>query len=333
MNVTCPQCGTVYRLPEDAKPGARLRCSVCRHVFPFPEEAGTGTLSLNVDSAPDIAQPRVPAGLDLSSVPMDGEPYGGDNLNLDGGRTAHSSDSSGNLSLGLASAGLDLAVDDGEPARETPQDSQLAEDASPKSSSGEQLEMPSSRGHRCPGLFTMLLCAVILVGGWWMWENTPYLDGLKQLVFQHVPGELLKEEPASPVANLELRDQRQYVVENRNLGKLVVIEGKVHNGASSARAFIRVEGSLRDADGKVLLSRQQLAGTSIGSFQLEVLDREELENALNSRLDIVSANTDVQPGGEVPFIMVFSDVPEGATDYNVKVVAAEPAERTGNLTE
>ena len=39
MNVTCPQCRTVYRLPDEkAKAGVKLRCSVCRHVFALPAE-------------------------------------------------------------------------------------------------------------------------------------------------------------------------------------------------------------------------------------------------------------------------------------------------------
>ncbi len=42
MIVTCPNCSTKFNLPEaQAKPGAKLRCSVCKHVFHLPEEAPT----------------------------------------------------------------------------------------------------------------------------------------------------------------------------------------------------------------------------------------------------------------------------------------------------
>ena len=34
MIVTCPNCSTKFNLPEtQAAPGAKLRCSVCKHVF------------------------------------------------------------------------------------------------------------------------------------------------------------------------------------------------------------------------------------------------------------------------------------------------------------
>lgn len=36
MEVQCPQCRSRFNLPDNlARPGARLRCSVCRHVFPL----------------------------------------------------------------------------------------------------------------------------------------------------------------------------------------------------------------------------------------------------------------------------------------------------------
>ena len=38
MIVTCPNCSTKFNLPEtQAAPGAKLRCSVCKHVFQLSE--------------------------------------------------------------------------------------------------------------------------------------------------------------------------------------------------------------------------------------------------------------------------------------------------------
>ena len=56
MNVTCPQCRTVYRLPDEkAKAGVKLRCSVCRHVFALPaEEPAEEPLSFKFQETPDL---------------------------------------------------------------------------------------------------------------------------------------------------------------------------------------------------------------------------------------------------------------------------------------
>ena len=38
MKVTCPNCKTTYNLPDGkARPGVKLRCTVCRQVFTLPQ--------------------------------------------------------------------------------------------------------------------------------------------------------------------------------------------------------------------------------------------------------------------------------------------------------
>ena len=39
MEVKCPHCTSRFNLPDNlAKPGVKLRCSVCKTVFPFAPE-------------------------------------------------------------------------------------------------------------------------------------------------------------------------------------------------------------------------------------------------------------------------------------------------------
>ena len=40
MTVTCPNCKTTYNLADDkARPGVKLRCTVCRQVFVLPDSS------------------------------------------------------------------------------------------------------------------------------------------------------------------------------------------------------------------------------------------------------------------------------------------------------
>ena len=102
-----------------------------------------------------------------------------------------------------------------------------------------------------------------------------------------------------------------------------VFEGKVVNGFNSPREFIRVEGTLYDKDGKALLSKEQLAGTSVSFFQLQVLSEKELEQALANKIDVLTHNTNVAPEGEVPFMVVFYNPPEDAVEFGLKVSDAK----------
>ena len=104
-------------------------------------------------------------------------------------------------------------------------------------------------------------------------------------------------------------------------------------GDGGVAEVISLEAELYNAEGKVLASRRQIAGISLSSFQLEVLDKTELENTLNRKLDIITSNINVMPGAEVPFTVVFSEIPAGASDYKVRIAGASEPAPVGNLSK
>lgn len=247
MIVTCPNCGTKFNLPEEmARPGAKLRCSVCKHVF----------------NLPDGAIPEEP------SLRMD-----------------------------------------------TPKKRTYSAEPDPTSAPAPRAASPK-RSHK--GLFiTLLLLALAGGAAYGTWSYTTLLDGVKALL-EPQP----EQNPTDLVRLIALRGVRQYNINNEKIGNISVIEGKTVNGFPEPRELIRVEASLYDAAGNVLVSKQQLAGTSVSLFQLQVLGEQELEQALANKIDILTNNTNVAPGGEVPFMVVFYNPPDNATEFGVKVIDA-----------
>ncbi|HCO12469.1 MAG TPA: hypothetical protein DIT19_04510 [Desulfonauticus sp.] len=56
MLVQCPECKVKYNLPEEkVKPGVKLKCTKCSHIFPLELEED----KLDLDSPEDIAIPEV----------------------------------------------------------------------------------------------------------------------------------------------------------------------------------------------------------------------------------------------------------------------------------
>ena len=50
MIVTCPNCSTKFNLPEtQAAPGAKLRCSVCKHVFQLSDGVKPAEIRMEPD--------------------------------------------------------------------------------------------------------------------------------------------------------------------------------------------------------------------------------------------------------------------------------------------
>lgn len=193
-------------------------------------------------------------------------------------------------------------------------------------------DAPSEKGKKgslLKTLFTLLVFALIAAGGagGYLWYAKPevlarILPGLAKAVTEKAPAKDM-------ISLITLRGVRQYSIENEKLGTISVIEGKAVNGFNEPRELIRLEASLYDKDGKVLFSKQQLGGTQVSLFQLQVLGEQELEQALGNKIDILSNNTNVPPKGEVPFMIVFYKTVENATEFGVKVIDAKlpPAEK------
>ena len=222
MEVKCPHCSSRFNLSDAlAKPGVKLRCSVCKTVFPFAlehKEALPGE-----DELPDM-------------------------------------------------------------------------------------QVRSSGGHRKLWLAVALILACLGGGAYWYF-------GVRQV--ETPPTE---QERAKKVELLTMRNVRQYYVDNEKVGKVFVIEGRVVNEFPQPKELIAVEAAIYDKDKKPLATKTQRAGTQLSLFQLQVLSEKEMESFLNNKVEILSNNTNVRHGGEVPFMVLFYAPPEGVAEFGVKIV-------------
>ncbi|MEG2173057.1 MAG: zinc-ribbon and DUF3426 domain-containing protein [Desulfovibrionaceae bacterium] len=122
------------------------------------------------------------------------------------------------------------------------------------------------------------------------------------------------------VEMLTMRNVRQYYVNNEKIGQIFVIEGKVVNEFPEPKELIEVEATLYGMDKKALVSKKHLAGTALSLFQLQVLGEKELEAFLGNKIEILSNNTNVPTGGEVPFMVLFYTPPQGIAEFGVRII-------------
>ena len=129
-----------------------------------------------------------------------------------------------------------------------------------------------------------------------------------------------EQELARKVAMLTMRNVRQYFVDNEKAGKVFVIEGRVVNEFPEPKELIAVEAGLYDKDKKPLAVKKQLAGTQLSLFQLQVLSEKEMEAFLNNKVEILTNNTNVRTGGDVPFMVLFYAPPATVAEFGVRIV-------------
>ena len=129
-----------------------------------------------------------------------------------------------------------------------------------------------------------------------------------------------KAEETAKVKDIMLQNVRQYYVSNEKAGQLFVIEGKAVNNFKTPKEMIKLEATLFDEKGGSLASQEELAGNTVSLFQLQVMTRDELKNALSSQVGVLTNNTNIASGGEAPFMVVFFDPPEAVKEFGVKVI-------------
>lgn len=224
MEVSCPSCSSKFNLPDHlAKPGAKLRCAVCKHVFQLPGKQET---------RPAPREEALPA-----------------------------------------------------------------------------MQKRSATGKFWTWLVMGIVAALLAGGGTWYW--------MREHTAEPAPQEI-----DNKVEMLTMRNVRQYNVPNEKAGKVFVIEGRVVNEFPEPKELIELEGALYDKDKKPLSVKRQLAGTQLSLFQLQVLSEKEMESFLNNKVELLANNTNIPPGGEVPFMILFYGPPDNVAEFGVRIVDA-----------
>lgn len=136
-------------------------------------------------------------------------------------------------------------------------------------------------------------------------------DGLKQLIGDG------KTTQAAAVRSLEGE-----FISNSEAGELFVMRGEVFNSSKKPIASLQVKGTVYGPNGEALAQRTVFCGNTLSREQLALQSYSSMEKVMGSRFGDTLANLEVSPGKAVPFLIVFRDVPKGATDFGAVVFEA-----------
>lgn len=162
-------------------------------------------------------------------------------------------------------------------------------------------------------LVLLLIVAALAVFKPWTMMNIPFLGGAKTEK---------AADNADKVKDIALRNVRQYYIPNDKTGQIFVVEGKAVNNFAAPKERIKVEVTLFDEKGHVLVSKQMLCGNTLSQFQLQVQSEEEIGATLNSEVGILTSNTYLKTGMDTPFMAVFFKPPDTVKEFGVKVIDA-----------
>lgn len=110
-------------------------------------------------------------------------------------------------------------------------------------------------------------------------------------------------------------------VNNEAAGKLFVITGKITNESSIPLNFIQVEGTLIAKGGVVAKKQRVYCGNKIPEGQLSSLSIGAISRTLQRKGGEQGANMDIKTNETIPFMLVFSGLPEELENYTVTVTS------------
>jgi len=169
-------------------------------------------------------------------------------------------------------------------------------------------------------LLILPLAAIVLLDKY-MDINVPYVtDYLKQVPYLN---QVMKSE-MKIVGEIRVDNISSKFIDNTKHGKLFVITGTLKNEFPESRKYIRVRGSLFSS-GKVLAKDVTIyGGNVISDLDLAEMSLTDINKRLSNRFGDKKSNFDVKPGRAIPFMVVFSDLPESLEEFTIEAAGSFP---------
>ena len=116
-------------------------------------------------------------------------------------------------------------------------------------------------------------------------------------------------------------------VNSEKTGKLFVVKGSITNNYPDERSFIKIRSTILDSNGKVVKRKIIYAGNIVNDTELLSLSMVEINDRLGNKLGGENINTNISPNASIPFMIVFSDLPEDISEFTVEPLSSISAKK------
>lgn len=204
---------------------------------------------------------------------------------------------------------------------ESKEEDQLEDDVTDEEPLGE--ETTPVKEKRVSKPLVVLLILALLAGGSY---GTYVLLNFMNIEIPFI-SDYIKPKVSDPTGSLKIDtlDINSKFLLNVKDGKLFVITGRVKNGYPDARSFIKINGKLYKK-GKILSQTETVfCGNILSDIELSNMELEAIKKRLSNRLGDNKSNMQIKPGGEIPFMLIFSNLPEDLDEFSIEVAGSTSA--------
>ena len=361
MIIHCSQCGTRYHFSEEKiKPGGtKVRCARCRNVFVVmpegPAPAFEPIFEPREPAAETAATDRnAPAKTGAGGILFQGVPIANKTVQEEPPAAGREEQVEAEAETGLTAEGpqekdegLDFFDD---PGKTGAAEKELTVEADESAPEVGRVPFPAEKPlSNLPGddifiqetaldiaspepgkggrsvvsrIFLLFFFLVVIIcsgiGGYLFWRGEPFDIPHLMKIFQ-------KQEPKAqkPAGKIHLKGVASFYVYNQEAGQLFVISGMAVNEFSEARSGIAVRGILYDAKGGELRQQTVFCGNPFEKDALNAMPYKTIEENMNNQFGTTFSNLNIAPGKEIPFSIVFRNLPENLAEFSVEVVGSK----------
>jgi len=304
--IQCKKCGTKYRFDKSQidREGIWVRCSHCKAVF-FQENplAGIASLTGSIELEEEIHEKTYEENAeDIDRILMEIE---------------------------------------GEDDAQNPEQEEACGDAGEiidnAETSEEKAQKPRSPGKRI-AIFLMLV--ILLSGGIYLWTSPRAIEGILNRALPQVEkfigilpgaekflGTNNRDIPNECLSGLgvDLINVKERFVKNWVAGDIIVVEGFAVNNNKCAVSDIRVRGKILDSSGEILAEEESNCGNILTDDELKGLTEKEIMKELSNPYGREFSNAEIEPGADIPFMLVFMIHAGEAREFLVELAGIEVA--------
>jgi len=196
---------------------------------------------------------------------------------------------------------------------------------------------PRSSGRK---VAIILILVILLSGGLYLWTSPRATKVISNGILPRVekfirtlPGaekflgteKDIAEERLSELG-VDLINVKERFVRNWVAGEIMLVEGFAVNNNKCAVSDIRVRGKILDSSGNILAEVESNCGNILTDDELNVLTEKEIMKELSNPYGRNFSNTGIEPGADIPFMLVFVMPAEEASEFVVELAGIKAAE-------
>jgi hypothetical protein len=172
-----------------------------------------------------------------------------------------------------------------------------------------------------PVLIVILFIVLGVAAAYYVWKEDLMPPSILSLLN---PSSETKKSADSGARLLQFGSVNGAFVDTENSGPLFVIRGMVANKYPQTRRYIKIKGSILNNKGVVVLSKTVYAGNTFSEEELKTLPLDEIINAADNRDGMGEQNLNVASGANIPFMVVFAELPKDLSEFTVEGVSSSP---------